>query len=88
MTFLAADACVAQYTILRPELGLGYRQYPDFTLSPSRDELVLRAGAQLRRWIDHQWYVAGTCYYDRFFAENKNFAAERFSMGAVLGYER
>jgi len=66
---------------LRPEIGWGFREYPDFTGSPSRDESIWRAGTEMRRWWGDRCYFSASFYYDRFDSENANFAAERYTTG-------
>lgn len=68
---------------IEPELGLGYRDYYDFTGSPSRNEWVSRIGLQASRQMTARIQLALTFNYDRFSSENELFDTDRFLGGIV-----
>lgn len=74
---------------LRLELdsGWGYRDYPDFTLTPSRNENIIQAAARLRRHVTELWSVALVFNYDRFLTKNDLFDSQRYTAGAVTTIE-
>ena len=72
---------------LKLQLGWGYRDYPDFDLSPSRNENIYRTGVELRRQFTERCSLAFVFNYDRFDSKNPLFAAERFVGGVVTRYE-
>jgi hypothetical protein len=78
---------VALGTELRLQGGWGYRDYPDFEFTPSRNEIVWRAGAELRKRVREDFSVAIVFNYDRFAAKNPLFDAERFVTGVVTTFE-
>ena len=66
--------------------SVGYRQYPNFEFTPSRDEIIWRGGAELRkRFTDH---ISGAFVfnYDKFGSQNPLFASERYVSGIVVDY--
>lgn len=66
--------------------SVGYRQYPDFEFTPSRDEIIWRGGAELRKsFTDH---ISGSLVfnYDNFDSQNPLFASERYVSGIVVDY--
>ena len=65
------------------EGGWGYRDYYDFTGSPSRNETVWRAGARLKYNILDWLSVSTVLNYDRFDAANTQFSADRWIAGVV-----
>lgn len=65
------------------EGGWGYRDYYDFTGSPSRNESVWRGGARLKYKILDWLSVSTVLNYDRFDTPNTDFSAERWLAGVV-----
>jgi tetratricopeptide (TPR) repeat protein len=65
------------------EAGWGYRDYPDFTLTPSRNEHIWHAGCRLRLQATDNWSVSAVFNYDRFDSENELFAADRYVGGLI-----
>ncbi len=66
--------------------SVGYRQYPDFEFTPSRNEIIWRGGAELRkRFTDH---ISGAFVfnYDKFDSQNPLFASQRYVSGIVMDY--
>jgi hypothetical protein len=67
--------------------GFTYRDYYDFTLEPSRNTRIWRAGGELRKYLNHGFSVALVAQYDRFDSDNDRFTTERFLAGAVASWE-
>ena len=70
-------------TALILEGGWGYRDYPDFSLTPSRNEHILRGGAKLTTRYTDYFSASLVVSYDRFESENDLYEAERFIAGIV-----
>ncbi|MBC7818720.1 MAG: tetratricopeptide repeat protein [Planctomycetaceae bacterium] len=66
--------------------GVGYRQYPDFEFTPSRDEIIWRGGAELRKYFTDHISGALVFNYDKFDSQNPLFASERYVSGVVVDY--
>ena len=73
---------------LKVEGGWGYRDYSDFTASPSRNENIWRAGTRLTKQLNDHWSIAGVFNYDRFDSKNEQFNSDRFLAGLVAIFER
>jgi hypothetical protein len=67
--------------------GWAYRDYYDFTQTPSRDTQVWRTGAELRKYFDHGLSAAVVGQYDLFHTRNENFQSDRFLTGGVVTWE-
>ena len=67
--------------------GWAYRDYYDFTQSPSRNTHIFRAGAELRKYFDHGMSAALVSQYDDFHTKNRNFRTDRFLAGGQLTWE-
>ena len=67
--------------------GWAYRDYYDFTQTPSRNTQVFRAGAELRKYFDHGMSAALVSQYDGFHSRNLNFRTDRFLAGGQLTWE-
>ncbi|MFH5806538.1 tetratricopeptide repeat protein [Alienimonas sp. DA493] len=63
--------------------GVGFRTYDRFEFEPSRDELILRGGAELRKWFSPRLSVAAVANYQQFDSENPLFASDRFVAGVI-----
>jgi|GEM_PF-5044710 len=72
---------------LTTRAGYAYRDYYDFTLSPSRNTHVFRTGGELRKYFDHGLSAALVSQYDAFQAKNDNFHSNRFLAGGVVTWE-
>lgn len=83
---LYADATIPLTNCLSLLLdgGWGYRDYYDFTGSPSRNETVWRGGARLKYNILDWLSVSTVLNYDRFDTANTQFSAQRWLAGIVL----
>ncbi len=68
--------------------GWGYRDYPDFSLTPSRNENIWKAEARLRKQLTEHLSLAAVLTWNRFDSDNRFFEAERFVGGVVLRFER
>ncbi len=68
------------------QLGWGYRDYPDFVFVPSRNENMLRYGAELHKQWNEHWRVTGLLTYDRFDSANEFYAADRYLGGVMVTY--
>lgn len=66
--------------------SVGYRQYPDFEFTPTRDEILWRGGAELRKYFTDHLSGALVFNYDNFDSQNPLFASERFISGVVFDY--
>lgn len=69
--------------VLAVQLGGGYRNYPDFSGSPSRDEGLYRARVELRKAISPHCEIVAMASYDRFACANDQFDTYRFLSGVV-----
>lgn len=69
------------------QAGWGYRDYPNFLFTPSRNEHIWRAGAELRKRLSDHVSLSGVFNFDRFVSRNDLFDAERFVTGLVLTFE-
>ncbi len=67
--------------------GWAYRDYYDFTQTPSRNTNVFRVGAELRKYFDHGLSAALVSQYDDFHTKNLNFRSNRFLAGGQLSWE-
>ena len=67
--------------------GWAYRDYYDFTLTPSRNTNIFRVGAELRKYFDHGLSAAIVSQYDDFHTQNLNFRSNRFLAGGQLSWE-
>ncbi|MBI1311208.1 tetratricopeptide repeat protein [bacterium] len=82
-TYVAAEVPLTETLLLVLEGGWGYRNYPDFVGSPSRNENIWRAGSRLTKKLSDHWSVGGVFNYDRFDSKNALFAADRFLTGLI-----
>lgn len=83
MLFSEAEADLAWATLILRG-AWGYRDYPDFGLSPSRNESIWQGRAELRRYLTRTLYLAGLFQYDRFASENANYDADRYLKGLYV----
>lgn len=67
--------------------GWAYRDYYDFTGSPSRNTHIFRTGAELRKYFDNGLSVAGVTQFNTFVTKNRNYRSERFLIGVVGTWE-
>jgi len=70
------------------EGGWGYREYYDFTGSPSRNESLPRAKARLNWRLSDQWSIAGVFNYQAFDSDNPAFNSDRWVSGIVTTFVR
>lgn len=70
------------------DLGWGYRDFPNFEFSPSRNENIWHFGIDLERPLSERWSITGSFEYDRFASRNELFDADRYVAGAYLTYRR
>lgn len=66
-----------------PSANLGYRDYSDFTGTPSRNELTSRLSGKLRWQCNDFWSVSLVVSYDRFSSPNPDFDADRIEAGML-----
>ncbi|HUG18399.1 MAG TPA: hypothetical protein VMM56_05440 [Planctomycetaceae bacterium] len=69
-----------------PGGNVGFRNYPDFTGAPSRDELTYRLGSRLRYCLTDAWSVSLVANYDRFDSGHPDFNADRIECGIVTTF--
>lgn len=67
--------------------GWGYRDYYDYEFQPSRNEVLWRGGAELRKYLTPSFSVAALCDFNRFDSDNPLFAADRMIAGTVAEFE-
>jgi tetratricopeptide (TPR) repeat protein len=86
--FFDVEIPLTETILLKPEGGWGYRDYFDFTGSPSRNEHIWRGGVRLEKRINEHLSLASVFSYERFSSKNAAFAADRYTTGvlAVLEY--
>lgn len=73
---------------LELQTGWGYRDYPDFTGSPSRNENLWRGGVNLRRELGPHWEIALIATYDRFASNNVQYDTDRYMTGLTTTFRR
>lgn len=67
--------------------SVGYRDYPNADIAPSRNEVIYRGSAQLKRRITDHLSISGVFNYDRFDSDNPAFASERIMTGIFTTLE-
>jgi len=67
--------------------GVGYRDYFDSDIDPSRNELLWHAAISLRWQITQHWSTSLVASYERFDSRNELFAADRFVGGLTSALE-
>lgn len=67
--------------------GWAYRDYYDFTDTPSRNTHIFRTGAELRKYFDNGLSLAAVTQYNTFVTRNHNFRSDRFLIGLVGTWE-
>ena len=72
---------------LTTRAGWAYRDYDDFTQSPSRNTNILRGGAELRKYFEGGLSAALVTQYDAFLTKNRDFRSDRFLAGGQLSWE-
>jgi predicted TPR repeat methyltransferase len=68
------------------EGGWGYRDYPDYQFTPSRNESIWRAGTELRYQITKNFFASGQFHFTRFDSESPLFQAQRYLTGLLATY--
>ncbi len=71
---------------LIPTAAIGFRNYPDFTGSPARDELTGRLGGKLKYQLSETTSVSVVCNYDRFHSDNERFDVDRTIAGITATF--
>lgn len=74
--------------VLALQAGWGYRDYPDFTGSPSRNENLWRGGVELRREFGEHWEIAALVTFDRFASDNAQYDTDRYITGVTTTFRR
>lgn len=67
--------------------GWAYRDYYDFTDTPSRNTHIFRTGAELRKYFENGLSLAAVTQYNTFVTKNHNFRSDRFLIGMVGTWE-
>jgi hypothetical protein len=67
--------------------GWGYRDYPDFQFTPSRNENIWRAGAEVEKSFTDRFSVAAVFNFVRFDSGNPLFTAEQYLAGVVTRWK-
>jgi hypothetical protein len=67
--------------------GYAYRDYFDFTQTPSRNTNILRASTELRKRFGGGFSTAIFAGYDRFLSQNDRYDTDRFQTGGVVTWE-
>jgi hypothetical protein len=75
-------------SVLTPTAGWGYRNFPDFTGAPSRDENLISVGFTLEKELSQQRAITGFFSYDRFDSPNPDFKASRYTTGVYATFRR
>lgn len=71
-----------------PDVGVGYRNYYDFTGSPSRDEATIRLGAKWKLKVTEHVSFSTVINHNRFASLNEAFDTERTEAGVVCTITR
>ncbi|HLQ47034.1 MAG TPA: tetratricopeptide repeat protein [Planctomycetaceae bacterium] len=66
--------------------SVGYRQYPNFEFTPSRNEIIWRGGAELRKYFTDHISGALVFNFDKFDSQNPLFASQRYVSGIVVDF--
>lgn len=74
-------------SLLGLQLGAGYRDFFESTMSPSRNESIWRAGVELRKNFNEHWSAATIFSYDRFDSRNPIFNADRSIAGLLVTFQ-
>lgn len=74
------------WTVL--QFGVGYRDYPDFEFSPSRNETVWRAGMELNYELSLQSTATAFATIDQFESDNILFDSHRYLLGIKYTYRQ
>lgn len=67
--------------------GWVYRDYYDFTDTPSRDTHIWKAAAEVRKYFAAGFSTAFLAQYDNFQSQNSRFDSDRFLTGGVVTWE-
>ena len=67
--------------------GYAYRDYYAAQVTPSRNTNILRASAELRRYLDYGFSAAIFVGYDRFLSRNDQYNTDRFQTGGIITWE-
>lgn len=67
--------------------GWAYRDYLDFSFTPSRNTNIWRTGGELRQRLKKGFSIALVSQYDRFDSENEQYDSDRFLTGGLLTWE-
>lgn len=81
--YAGTEIPLGERTWCQLEGGWGLRDYYESTLSPSRNETLIRGSARLTRQLTPRWSLSGVFSYNRFASENDLFDAERYTAGLV-----
>jgi len=73
---------------LVPTWGIGFREYPDFTRSPPRDEFFWRLHGRLKYNFKPSHSISFVVGHDRFASDNEEFDTERTEGGLVYQFIR
>jgi hypothetical protein len=86
---LFADAVIPIVDTVEVTLqgGWGYRDFPDYEFEPSRNEVLWRGGAELRKYFGDNMSIAAICDFNRFDSRNPLFEADRLILGTVAEFE-
>jgi tetratricopeptide (TPR) repeat protein len=87
MVYTDAELPFAFGSLLVLEGAVGYRDYPDFEFTPSRNEIIGRAAIEIRKQLSAHWWLSGTYAYDRFASDNEQFDASRHTTGVFVALE-
>ena len=71
---------------LEPDIGLGYRNFYDFSGTVNRDELIMRFGLRLERQITDRLSIGAVVGYNRFASDNEFYDAERTEGGLITSW--
>jgi hypothetical protein len=73
---------------LTSSAGWGYRDFPDFTAAPSRNENLITAGVRCEKVLRAGRALTAFFHYDRFDTPHPDFAASRYTTGLSLSLFR
>jgi tetratricopeptide (TPR) repeat protein len=81
--YVQSEAPVGFDSVVALQFGLGLRDYPDFSVAPSRDETLYRVRVECRRPLSEYWEIIATASYDRFACANEQFDTQRLLAGVI-----
>jgi len=84
--YCEAELALVGGSVLTSTAGWGYRDFPDFTGAPSRNENLVSAGLLLEKELNKRRTISAFFNYDRFDSPNSDFKADRYTTGVFATF--